>query len=384
MTRRATIPDTMVVAANEIRARLRNWPRAVAADQQTFVQSALAACCSTLDARCAAMVFDDPEEPWLIVASLTDGHFTWREESPTRYSPVVDPAMNDQTFSDHDAAIHPQLRADLKLHGIVAVPLRGESVAGHLFVSDAKSTDDSILIMAHVAGILIARDMDHLTSMRVACREAVHEERVRVARDLHDGLLQSFTGVVLQLETVHNLIDTKPDAARRLVTDMQGVIMADQRELRSYVEQLRPRRRVDVPFDFLGRLTELRSRFENQWKMNVIFDMEGVDPVVAESLGPETFRIVQEVVTNAAKHGSASQVRVKLATRDSRIRIDVTDDGSGFPFQGRRSLQEIRETGIGPSMLAERVAALNGDLTVDSSGSGATLQISIPLGWTGA
>lgn len=330
------------------------------------------------------MVFEDPEEPWLIVASLVDGTFAWREESAERYKPIVNPEIGDETFSGHDEAIHPLLRSDLDLHDAIVVPLRGESVTGHLFVSSPPETGNMMLMLAHIAGMLIARDMDHLTAIRAACREAVREERVRVARDLHDGLLQSFTGVVLQLETIHNLIDSDADGARRLVTGIQGTIMADQRELRSYVEQLRPRRRVDVPFDFLGRLTEMRSRFENEWKMTVLFDMEDVDPIVAQSLGPETFRIVQEAVTNAAKHGSATQVRVRLATRESRIRIDVSDDGSGFPFQGRRTLQQVRESGVGPSMLAERVAALNGDLTVESTGSGATLQISIPLGWTGA
>jgi signal transduction histidine kinase len=376
--------ERMVAVADEIRARLLNWPRAVAADQRTFVQSALAACCTALGARAAAMVFEDPEEPWLVVASLIKGEFVWREQNAERYTPVVEASVADETFSGRDSAIHHQLRTDLDLcEDTLTIPLRGDSVNGHIFVCGAKN-DDSTLIVAHVAGMLIARDMDQIMSTRVVCREAVREERVRVARDLHDGLLQSFTGVVLQLETVHNLIERDPETARRLVTEMQGVIMGDQRELRSYVEQLRPRRRIDVPFDFLGRLTELRSRFENQWKMNVILETEEVDPLVAQSLGPETFRLIQEAVTNAAKHGSASHVRVRLSTRDSRVRIDVSDDGSGFPFQGRRTLQEIRDSGVGPAMLAERVAALNGDLLVESTGSGATLQISIPLGWSGA
>jgi len=73
-------------------------------------------------------------------------------------------------------------------------------------------------------------------------------------------LLQSFTGVVLQLETIHSLIDKQPAEARRMITDIEGLIMADQRELRSYVEQLRPRRRIEVPFDFQSRMDDLRSR----------------------------------------------------------------------------------------------------------------------------
>ena len=91
-----------------------------------------------------------------------------------------------------------------------------------------------------------------------------------------------------------------------------------------------------------------------------------------------------DAVTTAAKHGSASHITVGLSTHDNRIWILVVDDGHGFPFHGKLSLAEVRESGVGPSMLAERVAALNGDLALESTGSGARVQISIPLGFSGA
>jgi signal transduction histidine kinase len=64
--------------------------------------------------------------------------------------------------------------------------------------------------------------------------------------------------------------------------------------------------------------------------------------------------------------------------------IEVSDDGHGFPFHGLRTLKEIRQSGAGPSMLAERIAALNGDLAVESSDSGARVRMSIPLGFVEA
>jgi signal transduction histidine kinase len=240
------------------------------------------------------------------------------------------------------------------------------------------------LVVADLIGLLVERSMDYGVAIRTKTGEAVQEERIRVARDLHDGLLQSFTGVVLQLETIHSLIDKQPAEAGRMITDIEGLIMADQRELRSYVEQLRPRRRIEVPFDFQSRMDDLRSRFEKQWGIGVAFEIESIDPLVAKSLGQETFRIIQEAVTNSAKHGGASQVRVRLSSGDNKMNIEVEDDGSGFPFNGRLTLAAIRESGVGPAMLAERVAALNGELAVESSGSGARVEISVPLGFAGA
>lgn len=253
---------------------------------------------------------------------------------------------------------------------------------GRLFIAEPRVRD---ILLGEIVGLLLERTLDYTASLKASSREAVQQERVRVARDLHDGLLQSFTGIVLQLETIHSLIDENPAEARRMITDIEGSIMNDQRELRSYVEQLRPRRRVDVPFDFNARMDELRTKFETQWGVGVTFDIDsGTDPLVAKSLGPETFRIIQEAVTNSAKHGSASHVTVRLTSGDSRMLIEVIDDGSGFPFHGRMNLAKIRESGIGPAILAERVAALNGDLAVESSGSGAKLEISVPLGIAGA
>ncbi len=368
----------------EILRRLREWPRGLAVSQRTMVRQMLEACCAIFNAPKAVLAWEEREEPWLIISTLSEERFRWTEEEPERYLPLVDPGVAEVTFHADPAPIHDRLRAAFGLGHVISAPLRGEVVQGRIFVADPRQIDDDSLVVAEMIGLLVERALDYTVSIRTASRDAVQEERLRLARDLHDGLLQSFTGVVLQLETIHSLVETQPAEARRMITDIEGVIMADQRELRAYVEQLRPRRRIDVPFDFQSRIEELQSRFEKQWGIGVAFEVEGIDPLVAKSLGPETFRIIQEAVTNSAKHGAASHVRVRLSSGDSKMHIEVVDDGSGFPFHGRMTLAAIRETGVGPAMLAERVAALNGDLSVESSGSGAKVEISVPLGFTGA
>ncbi len=360
----------------EIGGWLRQWPRGLALDQRATVRQSLQACCKIFDAPRAVMAWEEREEPWLIVVTLSDDDFTWREAEPGPYLPLVNPAVADISFHDSGTSISSNFRD--------SAPLRGEAIQGRIFVAEPKAIHEHSLVMADLIGLLVERSMDYGVAIRTKTGEAVQEERIRVARDLHDGLLQSFTGVVLQLETIHSLIDKQPAEAGRMITDIEGLIMADQRELRSYVEQLRPRRRIEVPFDFQSRMDDLRSRFEKQWGIGVAFEIESIDPLVAKSLGQETFRIIQEAVTNSAKHGGASQVRVRLSSGDNKMNIEVEDDGSGFPFNGRLTLAAIRESGVGPAMLAERVAALNGELAVESSGSGARVEVSVPLGFAGA
>lgn len=383
---------------DEIWRRLRQWPRGLSVDQRMQVKRTLEACRRIFNAPRIVMAWEEHEEPWLIVASLNDDSFEWAEEEPDRFTPLVDPALEGRSFyatsssftiTEGDAPtvetpIHREVRKRFDMHEVLSTPLKGESMQGRLFIVNPKDVPEYMLQVIDLIGLLVERSMDFTVSIRAASREAVQEERIRVARDLHDGLLQSFTGVVLQLETVHSLIESNPPDARRMITDIQGTIMADQRELRAYVEQLRPRHRIDVPFDFHSRIEELRARFQKQWGIGVSFELTNIDPLVAKSLGSETFRLIQEAVTNSAKHGAASQVRVKVSTDNSRIRIEVADNGAGFPFHGSMTLEKIRESGIGPSMLAERVTALNGDLAVESSGTGATVRMSVPLGFAGA
>src|SRR5260370_27925567 len=330
------------------------------------------------------MAWEEREGRWLIVVTLSADDFTWREAEPGPYLPLVDPAVANISFHDSGTSISSNFRDATGLREVISAPIHGEAIQGRIFVAEPKAINEYSLLVADVIGLLIERSMDYGVALRTTTREAVQDERIRVARDLHDGLLQSFTGVVLQLETIHSLIDKQPAEARRMITDIEGLIMADQRELRSYVEQLRPRRRIEVPFDFQSRMDDLQSRFEKQWGIGVAFEIESIDPLVAKSLGQEPFRIIQEAGTNSAKQWGASQWRVRRSSGDNKMNIEVEDDGSGFPFNGRLTLAAIRESGVGPAMLAERVAALNGELAVEASGAGARVEISVPLGFAGA
>ncbi|SRR6266849_2243644 len=382
----------------ELGVKLRSWPRGFVADLRVVVWQTLAACAEVFRSPAAVLAWEDREEPWLIIARLSDSGLDWREEDAGAIVPLVDPTLSDSPFliehaqitslsgpQQSSVPIHPRIRERLVAEITLVIPIRGDTMEGYIFVLDPASRDRSMLVLSEVIGRLVEDRMDAVAQYRAGQRDAVAEERLRVARDLHDGLLQSFTGVVLQLETIHDILDREPDRARRMLTEAQGIIMADQRELRAFVEELRPRRRrVEAVFDFPARLEDLRARFRKQWGIDLTIDATSVDPTISKHLGQETFRLIQEAVVNSAKHGGASKVDVSLRSADSRIRIEVTDNGTGFPFHGRMNLESIREQGIGPAALAERVASLNGELAVESSDHGARLEISFPLGFSGA
>lgn len=344
--------------ARELGLRFRSRPSPQPGDMSGVIKRALDDVCALFGATDALLVWEESEEPWLVVGTRRGEQFTCREERPDELASFV-----------------------------WDVPLSFDIIAasgeGRVFVA-TETPDDATRLAAAAAGRLIGEELDRHLHVVVSTREAVERERVRVARDLHDGLLQSFTGIVLQLETAHSILAAQPDEAKRMLTEAEAALMTDQRELRSYVQQLRPRAvRAEMPFDFAARVDDLRTRLGQQWGILLSADVSRVDPSVSKFLGYETFRLVHEAVMNSAKHGAAKNVDVRVHTAEGKMRIEVSDDGVGFSFRGRLTLDRIRETGDGPFMLAERVAALNGDLIVDSSEAGAHVEIAVPLGFAG-
>ena len=383
----------------EICARLREWPRHVAPDYRTAARECAEAVRTLLDADKTLLTFTEGDEPWLLIAEANETSTSWREEEDPDFA-LVDESLLDASFlsvpagrvflapraalSEVSEPIHPVILVEHDEVPILTMPFRSEESRGRVFVFAPRASEKAMLTLADAIGALVSTRFEATGQSAMAVADAVRIERDRVARDLHDGLLQSFTGIVLQLETIHSTLETHPEDAQKMITDTQAMIMADQRELRRFVEELRPRKvRRDAPFDFPARLEDLRNRFANQWGVKLVFNVDRIEPFVGAFLGQETFKLIYEAVTNAAKHGRASDVRVGVRTDDSVMRIEVADNGTGFSFHGRLTLEEMREKSLAPTALAARVQSLNGHLVVDSTDNGSIVTISVPLGWGG-
>ncbi len=374
--------------------RLAEWPRALPPDDLSVIREALEHLRHVFRAPRAAVLWELADEPYLYLGTSGTAGFELTQEPPDQFT---SPAEADAVFIAGTRRLRATasrieetdtLLIDSRLHerlggtSLLSAPFDSDAVSGRLFVLDLKRVarfDFGLLTLA--ASMLVSR-LENVAKLGAARSEAVSAERFRVARDLHDGLLQQFTGVVLQIETIHDLLEKNPAEARRMLTEVEASLMNDQRELRAYVDELRPRaRRSSTEFDLEARVAELRERFTREWKIDLQVEIGAMHPLVTQALGQETFRLVHEAVMNSAKHGQASKVVVSLETSEDRLWIRVRDNGIGFPFRGRHDLASLAARQQGPSVLAERVAALNGELVVDSTEEGAMLEMSLPLGW---
>lgn len=210
--------------------------------------------------------------------------------------------------------------------------------------------------------------------------DEVSAERVRLARELHDWLLQSLTGVALDLQTLHKLVSTDPAKASLRIARIQEAIATEQRELRAFIEDLKLARSPDGEPPTLGdRLTGLSRRFRQQFEIEVALDFDPVVHLVPDSVQHEVYALVAEAVANAAKHSGGTRVDVKVNRTDADVHVRIADDGKGFPFLGRFTLEQLVELKRGPVTLKERIQSLGGDLVVSSTTGGVVLVARIPF-----
>jgi signal transduction histidine kinase len=210
---------------------------------------------------------------------------------------------------------------------------------------------------------------------------AATEERIRLCRDLHDGLLQSLTGAALQLETARRLMEKDPQTARERIADIQKLIYNEQWDLRSHIRQLKPPYSTlpESDGDLAGRLKELAERIERQWGPRVELDVKLNQNPLPRAVSYEAYFIVHEAMINAARHSKASSIHAEIIRDPNVLRIVVADNGSGFSFRGRHDQSALAQMNLGPITLRERVASLGGSLTIESGDAGASLEIALPI-----
>jgi signal transduction histidine kinase len=223
-------------------------------------------------------------------------------------------------------------------------------------------------------------DISRFFSKSKIQHDAMEDERTRLARDLHDGVLQALTGIALQLEAASKLIATDPDGARARIVAIGDLIAAEQRELRGFVHRLKHGIGASLasPEELATALHKLRERAVQLGGVRVDLAIDGHGSV-PRSTGDAIYRVVQEALTNVVRHAHAQSARVQVMIRFDKVRIRVSDDGCGFPFRGEHNLASLAARNWGPKSLRERVAALRGELLLTSSLSGSSLDICLPI-----
>jgi two-component system, NarL family, sensor histidine kinase UhpB len=199
-----------------------------------------------------------------------------------------------------------------------------------------------------------------------AALDAQEDERARVARDLHDEVNQSLTGLLLHLEAARR---TAPPELVPELADTKALANRAMDELLSVARQLRP-----TALDDLGLTAALAAHvtdLERRTGIEASFETQGDVPGIGAEAQLVLYRVAQEAISNAARHSGAQRVRVRLRRDGELVMLTVSDDGRGFSFDEAGG-------GLGIAGMRERALLVGGELEIESRpGSGTTVRLTI-------
>jgi two-component system, NarL family, sensor histidine kinase UhpB len=192
-------------------------------------------------------------------------------------------------------------------------------------------------------------------------------ERRRIARELHDEVGQTLTGVMLQVE---GLAGTIPEELREQLDELRETARQGTEEVRRIARRLRPEALEDLGLQ--SALSTLATTFGEQARLRIERRLDPGPPLSQEH-ELVVYRIAQEALTNVARHADATAVQLSLHRSDEQITLTVRDDGRGFDPSGVPSTHGIRG-------MRERAMLIGAQLTIDGPPAGGTeVQLSIPL-----
>jgi two-component system, NarL family, sensor histidine kinase UhpB len=200
-----------------------------------------------------------------------------------------------------------------------------------------------------------------------AALQAQEQERTRVARDLHDEVNQSLTGLLLRLEAAR---EEAPPELEAELEETKALANQAMTELLSLARQLRP-----TALDDLGLAAAIAGQVEQLARGEVEAELsaEGDFSDLDDDAQLVVYRVAQEALSNATRHSGASQIEVRLRrSDDGGVALDVADNGRGFAFAES-------ESGLGIAGMRERALLVGGELTIESRpGRGTTVQLTVP------
>jgi len=232
----------------------------------------------------------------------------------------------------------------------------------------------------HANRELETRVADRTARLGQVLRETIsaqEEERLRLARELHDETAQALAALTIALDRTRDDLDAGSPDARERILEGRGIAAGLLEEIRRLILGLRP-----SVLDDLGLVPAVRWLCESTLAdrgVEVSIEAEQAGPRLPAHVEVTLFRIIQEAVSNIARHAGAAHVRVGLGATDGRARVTIVDDGRGFDVA--RTIGPAGSNGsVGLVGMQERVGLLGGTIEIRSgAGSGTEIVVDVPL-----
>lgn len=256
----------------------------------------------------------------------------------------------------------------------VGLDLRGRRKDGSTFpveisLSPWTPADGDMRIICTVRDV---SDYRRLQNFSEGALRATEEERQRIARELHDDTAQRLATLILRVRRL--ALEKDPEARVALLEDVRDEIVDATEGVKRMARGLRPPEIEELGLE-LAITAHVRSLREGA-EFDVETELGNVDPYLGDTAKLALYRIVQEALSNARRHGRTGKALVRLYLQGSKVVAEVVDRGSGF-FSSKAM---ERGGGLGLVGMRERATMVGGMLTIDSvPGQGTTVRVAVPV-----
>jgi signal transduction histidine kinase len=272
--------------------------------------------------------------------------------------------------------LDPELVRAYNIRTALSAPFQTARCRGRLFVLDGATSEENLplvsLIASRIGASLEARILRQ--SLEVA---AAFDERAKLSRDLHDGVLQGLAAANMHLKVISSSL---PPSLQEQLQTVRFTLADEARRVRNFVEANRATAlSPDATRGIKPDLEKRVARLSDLWGCTIILTID--PPELSASL--KTLRsighILAECVSNSVRHGIASSIEIGIQSRGEMLLVSVTDNGVGCKdLQGSYTGSELAEMNAGPSSLITRVEEARGTLRLHTSRTGTTIQLELP------
>jgi signal transduction histidine kinase len=376
--------------------QIADWPnnklRSYTNIDEHWLDASLDHIVTVLQAPRVLVLWEIAQEPYNFLALFADGKCQHDRTMSDTPSSLVSAELENTTFATETVesnecftltgtrkvagpVINESIQTRFKISSVCTAAFSGEYCKGRVFILDRPSWGDDDLTLTEIVASRLHFELEYY-ALSVELKEtAASRERIRLARDLHDGVLQTLTGAALQLTSSASY------SGQELKHKLQGIrelLLAEQQRIRAFVEdsKLSPQRQHPYLADQIEREIE---RIERRWNCRVSLSVTPQDAALAIELARQIELLLAEAAANSVQHGKASSIKITVEQGPNTVRLRIADNGCGLPgASGTYTQSQLTSRVKGPQSICKRVAELGGALTLSTSDEGVELDIELP------
>lgn len=223
---------------------------------------------------------------------------------------------------------------------------------------------------------ILAKEMLHQQELRSkAVIEAEEKERVRIARELHDGIGQQLSAAKMNISGLEGALKLNTEDEKTMLKNALDLLDESVKEVRAVSHSMMPN--ALIKSGLVSAVREFINKISSAGNLKINLEIIGLQQRLDPTVENVLFRVLQEIVNNIIKHSRASTVGIQFIKHETELTVLVEDDGVGFNVSEQLNREDA---GIGLKNIQSRIEYLNGEVYFDSfPGKGTTITIEIPI-----